>query len=159
MNLIERFWNKVEVLDEGCWQWKGGKTLHGYAQLWAGKPEQKLLLAHRFSYTYFRSPITTGLEVDHLCRNRACVNPWHMELVSHAVNLARGNRSKHIGLFHSLQTHCLNGHEFNHHNTYYHPIKGYRKCRICSAAHQRDLRQRRRLAKADLAAYIGKTIR
>src|SRR5690348_12502203 len=62
----------------GCWHWLGGRLNEGYGEL--RRPEStKSVRAHRVSYEYYRGPIPEGLKLDHLCRNRDCVNPWHLE--------------------------------------------------------------------------------
>jgi hypothetical protein len=69
---------------DGCWEWTGNRTGDGYGRL-AGRQG----LAHRLSYEYHLGPIPDGLEIDHLCRNRGCGNPAHMEAVTHRVNCQR----------------------------------------------------------------------
>lgn len=84
--LADRFWPKVEKTD-GCWLWRGGLKADGYGLHHATG-------AHRISYQLLVGDIPAGLTVDHLCRNRVCVNPSHMELVTHAENCARAARSR-----------------------------------------------------------------
>lgn len=73
----------------GCWTWTGARMTCGYGTLLA-EQNGKTVLAHRWSYEHFVGPIPAGYDVDHLCRNRACVNPEHLEPVPHAVNVERG---------------------------------------------------------------------
>jgi hypothetical protein len=114
-----------------CWWWTACINPDtGYGTFWDGK----VLSAHRWSYEHFIGPIPEGLQVDHLCRVRRCVNPNHLEPVSLAENVRRGSRAN--------QTHCIHGHEFTPENT----IKrrrGGRGCRSCENAGQR----RRKAAK------------
>lgn len=83
--LTDRFWAKVRD-DHGCWTWTGAVGNTGYGQ-WAVNGTAKS--THRLAWADLRGPIPDGLQIDHLCRNKACVNPWHMELVTAAVNIRR----------------------------------------------------------------------
>lgn len=84
----ERFWSKVEK-SSGCWAWTGHKNRNGYG--WTLGPKGKGESAHRIAYELLVGPIPEGLQIDHLCRNRACVNPDHLEPVTQRVNWQRGN--------------------------------------------------------------------
>lgn len=83
--------------------------------------------------------IPNGLELDHLCRNRACVNPYHLDPVSHAENMRRGV----AGLKQREKTHCPVGHEYTAENTYIHPQNGSRNCKACQRERTRACRARR----------------
>ncbi len=83
----------LEDPDTGCWIWQLGKTAAGYGARW-DKNEERVLLAHRRYYEQEHGPIPPGLEIDHLCRNRACVNPEHLEAVTRTVNVRRGLGAK-----------------------------------------------------------------
>lgn len=85
--IMERFWEKIEIQNSGCWAWKGS-LVGGYGSFFANK---RVVKAHRWSYEQFVGPIPDGLELDHLCRNTCCVNPAHLEPVTHAENVRRGN--------------------------------------------------------------------
>lgn len=89
----ERFWSKVEPEpNSGCWIWIGARTC-GYGAIGRGTRSEGNIGAHRFAYLLLRGPIPLGLEPDHLCRLRCCVNPWHLELVTRRENSQRGDRS------------------------------------------------------------------
>lgn len=116
------FWSKVPtgLSDEECWPWQGAFHHNGYGRF--GK-----FRAHRASYEHFVGPIPTGLTIDHLCRNRACVNPAHMEPVTAVENMMRGNAPAAIN---SRKTHCIRGHALSGENLYVKP-DGRRECREC----------------------------
>lgn len=87
----ERFWSKVRVADSGCWEWTGSRNCadsRGYGQF---RPagSGRLVLAHRWAYEKCIGLIPSGLELDHVCRNRICVNPLHLEAVTRRTNLLR----------------------------------------------------------------------
>ncbi len=82
-----RFLAKVEFSADGCWDWCGWVAPNGYGQV---RLMKKLYYAHRLSYLAFVGEIPAGLDLDHLCRNRRCVNPYHLEPVTRKENLDRG---------------------------------------------------------------------
>jgi hypothetical protein len=126
---IERFWSKVARGGTGgCWLWTAGKFSEGYGQFWR---DGRNLHAHRVAYELLVGPIPEGLNLDHLCRVRHCVNPAHLEPVTARTNLLRG-----VGqpARNARKTHCKNGHEFTPENTY--EIRpGWRACRQCKRDH------------------------
>jgi len=99
----ERFWEKVRKSD-GCWEWLAYKNSDGYGTF---RVDGRMVLAHRWAYEHLVGPIPPELECDHRCRNRACVNPAHLQLVSHKENVLRG-----VGpaAQHARKTVCKNGH-------------------------------------------------
>lgn len=111
----EIFWSKVEKT-QGCWNWTGWCDPEGYGHLGAGG---KWVGAHRFSFELANGSIPEGLELDHLCRNKRCVNPEHLEVVTSLENQRR--RPK--------KTHCPHGHEFTPENTYVR--RGAKSCITC----------------------------
>jgi len=123
-----------------CWIWQGSIGAGGYGKLWR---KGKTLLAHRWIYEKDVGPIPEGLTLDHLCRQRDCVNPAHLEPVTTKENLRRGESpSARI----ARKTHCKRGHEFTTDNTYI-GAGGRRCCRSCMRAKSREY-QRRKRAKA-----------
>jgi hypothetical protein len=96
--LPRRFWAKVEEDERGCWIWTGAKTT-GYGR-YSPPKAKRLVLAHRYAFENLVGPVPAGLDLDHLCRTRACVNPAHLEPVTRQVNLLRGDtlaRAHHEG--------------------------------------------------------------
>ena len=126
---IERFIDKLQLLDSGCWEWTACKDKDGYGvfsiRINSGRGF-KNVKAHRFSYEYFVGTIPDGLEIDHLCRNRSCVNPSHMESVTNAENNRRGISPSAQN---KRKTHCVHGHEFSEENTIFY--KRGRACKAC----------------------------
>lgn len=147
--LEQRFWTKVNkngLLPDHrpelgpCWIWTGSTHPKGYGQFGScvesidGEESRR---AHRIAYTLMVAPIPEGLELDHLCRVRPCVNPTHLEPVTHAENVRRGA---------AFLTHCAQGHPFDEVNTYT-TSRGSRGCRTCSREANRRCYRRRQLRK------------
>lgn len=124
----DRFWSKVDVGD--CWQWTAC-TQRGYGRFMAG---DGLKRAHRFAYELLVGPIPEGQQLDHLCRNRGCVNPDHLQAVDARTNVLRGES---FIAHQARQTHCKRGHEFTPANT--RRYRGRRFCRACVHTRAADL--------------------
>jgi len=104
----------------------------GYGRFWL---KGRWIGAHRASYLLFVGPIPPAKQLDHLCRNRRCVNPLHLEIVTQQENIARGLTGK-LNHRNAKKTHCKRGHEFTEENTYPTPGGG-RKCRECELTRMR----------------------
>jgi hypothetical protein len=123
-----------------CWEWKGRLNNAGYGMVWRRKGERpRTVLVHRFVYELVRGPIPSDRQIDHLCRNRACGNPQHMELVTSRENTLRGEGPTAQN---ARKTHCIHGHEFTPENTIWE--KKGRKCRMCAILLHRRKRARLR---------------
>ena len=120
MSALERFWVKVDVYasPEGCWPWLAALDRKGYGAFYDG---YRMRRAYRFGYEALVGPIPSGLELDHLCRNRGCVNPSHLEPVTHSENVRRGGNA--------LKVSCPTGHPYDRVD----PKTGGRRCRRCHA--------------------------
>jgi hypothetical protein len=122
--VAERIRSKLVSADNGCLVFTGKRTKWGYGMIWTS---QHMRVAHRVLWEVERGPIDPKLELDHLCRNRACCNLDHLEIVTHRENTMRGVSFSAIN---ALKTHCAKGHEFTQENTYYGPKQ--RHCRTCA---------------------------
>ena len=132
----------------GCWLWTGALEGDGYGLM---KVNRRMVRAARASYETFVGPIPEGLTIDHLCRQRCCINPEHLEPVTNRENILR---SDGVTANNARKTHCPHGHPLSGENLYLH--KGHRMCRACLRASRerlaatgyfRDWKRRRREAR------------
>ena len=115
----------------GCWFWTACLDESGYGRL--GTKLYKERGAHRVSYLHFRGAIPNGLQIDHLCKIKSCVNPWHLEVVTQQENIKRSSRPKDTHR-NGRKTHCSKGHPFNVENTWHEKSGGSikRHCKECN---------------------------
>ncbi len=132
--------------NSGCWLWLGSVHGNGYGVL---KLRGHAHLAHRLSYETHVGPIPQGLDLDHLCRVRCCVNPRHLEPVSRRVNVSRGLVSTRHDWSNgkSSITHCPRGHEYNAENTRIDKLNR-RLCKSCHRDRERAKYQKKRSSAA-----------
>lgn len=136
-SLWDDFWAKVkEDPATGCWVWTAARRVGGYGEFGVARCT---VSAHRLAWRILRGPIPSWLELDHLCRNPACVNPKHLELVTHQENILRGDGPRIWAEKQQRKTHCPQGHPYNEENTYW--WRGARYCRTC---HREQERYRRK---------------
>lgn len=136
---ISRFWTKVDQNgplwnDTPCWVWIGTVNNAGYGRHHTNNGS---VAAHRYSYLLQKGEIPKGLQIDHLCRNKRCINPQHLEAVTGRVNLLRAPTFQAMN---AAKTHCCNGHEFTSENTAIALADGSRVCRMCKRIN--DAKQR-----------------
>jgi hypothetical protein len=145
---IPAFWEKVDrASDDGCWEWLGAKN-GGYGRFHLrSQGPGRATAAHRVSYELLVGPIPDGLTLDHLCRNRGCVNPAHLEPVTNKTNILRGES---FSADHARRTHCPHGHEYTPENTYWRT--GKRTGRECRECHRRWGAEHRAKRKAERSA-------
>ncbi len=124
--------------NSGCWLWIAARDGNGYGCLWDGR---RVRPAHILSFEAFRGSVPAGTELDHTCRTLCCVNPDHLEPVSHRENVLRG-----AGLTakYAKRTHCKNGHEFTEMAT--RPGRMGRRCRACESLYARNYIRRKKAA-------------
>ena len=134
----ERFHKKYAIRQDGCWEWQGsvipqrasGHNFYGVFY-WDGKQGY----AHRYAYEQAHGAMPEGLVTDHLCRRTRCVNPDHLEPVTHKENILRGVGACSVN---ARKTHCKHGHEFTKENTYIRPMsRRGRDCQTCKGKRNR----------------------
>lgn len=121
---FDRMYEAIPI--SGCWIWTGTRDRHGYGRFFIHGVKRG---AHQFSYERTHGGVPNGLELDHLCQTPCCVNPSHLEAVTHAENMRRSLNCG--GKVNAAKTRCIRGHEFNEENT--RVRRGRRICRACQA--------------------------
>lgn len=136
MRDIERFFGYVDT-STGCWTWQG-QTTNGYGRFSVG---QRNLYAHRFAFEFFNGPIPDDYEIDHLCLERSCVRPSHLEAVTAHENNMRSNSRAALN---ARRTHCAQGHPLSGDNLSIVVNEGVRRrrCRECGRARTREYKER-----------------
>lgn len=140
------FWDKAEKMADGCWQWTGARSASGYGySFWRDdKGAGRNMLAHRLAFMlskgdgalprWRRSDGGSAQTIDHICRNRGCVNPEHLRVVSQHDNVLFGDA---FSARNAAKTHCLRGHELTERAIY--RINGKRVCRACHSIRRRKV--------------------
>jgi hypothetical protein len=129
-----RFWAKVEI-GPGCWNWTGAMNPSGYGRFAA--EGRTLHGAHRVAFQLNGGAIPEGMVIDHICRNRRCVNPAHLRCVDRLTNVHENSEaSAHLN---SIKSHCASGHPLSGANLFVR-ADGYRGCRQCRRAYHRAKR-------------------
>lgn len=146
--IIVRLVNNMLVIDE-CWVWQKVLTKDGYGQTNYVDDDgtHRTKIAHKLMYEQIIGPVPDGLELDHICENRACINPIHLEPVTPLVNKSR---STSVGTVNANKTHCSNGHEYTKENTAIRVNprgKRSRQCITCRLFAKRKWARKNRLEK------------
>jgi hypothetical protein len=153
LNIVQqcRFWSRVSGTSNvtGCWLWSGPVNDSGYGHF---KTRTGALKAHRVAWTLKRGQIPSGMTLDHLCRTRLCVNPAHLEIVTNAENILRGESPTALN---KQKTRCPRGHDFTPENTHVSVMhagrpneRRWRVCMLCERERWKRSRARRRLKAA-----------
>ncbi len=150
--LEERFLDKVyHEPNTGCWLWGGAATgisttsIGGYGAIRLGAEDgSRQIYAHQLSYMLYHGPVPEGLEIDHLCSVRLCVNPDHLEAVTALVNTRRIHERGRCPNHFKYKTHCPAGHPYSGDNLYVPPSGVGRYCRACGKVREEQRKARRR---------------
>lgn len=128
-NDIESVMAKIDIDNTGCWNWTGHINQDGYGRI---TRNNKVMPAYRYVYEIFKGPIPEGMTIDHLCENKACVCPDHLQPRTNRENILLGNNPAAIN---ARKTHCDHGHEYTPENTILRK-DGHRRCRECTIEYQ-----------------------
>ncbi len=133
MPVEERFWSKVAKADVGCWEWLAAISGSGYGLFWL---DGRYVGAHRVAVEFDGRKIPTGMHTDHLCSNRSCVRPDHLEVVTPQENQ---RRSTSVSGLNAAKVECAHGHPLSGDNLYL--WRGHRHCRTCVNERNRKYRR------------------
>ncbi len=133
---LTRFLQRIQIDEKGCWVWAHSKSGSGYGEFCVNN---KVYSTHCFIYEYYHGSINPNLEIDHLCRNQLCVNPLHLEQVTHQQNVLRGISPAARG---AKKTHCPQGHEYTPENTC---VSSGRHCLTCARVSCHNYYQKRKM--------------
>lgn len=143
----ERFWSKVTAEGdssyEECWVWTAYRNDRGYGTFNEGGDRRGTSAAHRVAYELMMGEIPDGLQLDHLCRNPPCVNPWHLEPVTAQVNVERSTAGSAARERQYAKTHCPKGHEYTEENILVKKTNYGGTARGCRACNNARINQRR----------------
>ena len=134
-SILDTHSHLIVVVPSGCWIWIGAHTSHHYGCLHI---QGKTLQSHRVSYERAIGPISSELQIDHLCRTRLCCNPEHLEAVTCQTNVLRGENN---AANNARKTHCIRGHPLSGGNLVVQK-NGKRQCAICIKIRYRMFRDR-----------------
>lgn len=129
--IAERFWRRVLILETGCWEWTGAKDKDGYGAF--SVTHAARVRAHRWAYETYVEHMHPWLQSDHICKNKSCVNPLHIEPVTARENVLRSNGPAAIN---AKKTHCYKGHNLSGDNLILRDGRG-RQCRTCEREYKR----------------------
>jgi hypothetical protein len=133
------FWARVDI-NGSCWNWSGATLPNGYGSVYEGGTRKNTRGAHQVAFEIYNArSIAPGKQIDHLCRNRQCVNPLHLEEVSCRVNILRGYG---LAAQNAVKTHCISDHELAGDNLRINR-DGSRACKTCAREATRRMRARR----------------
>lgn len=150
-NKIERFLLKISISNDNfyngtpCLEWTAHISPNGYGRFQLNRKSE---YAHRVAYELIKGKIPENLVINHLCRNRKCCNPDHLEVITQKLNIQKGKTGYHDNHLNKFKTHCPQGHEYNKENTY--AYNGNRVCKICTQIRSHQQYQRKKLEMKNL---------